>query len=73
MDRASQPLVSIVTPVYNEAEYLAECIESVLAQSYQNWEYTIVDNCSKDGSAEIARHYAGKDRRIRLVQKLGTS
>jgi glycosyltransferase involved in cell wall biosynthesis len=64
----SYPLVSIVTPVYNEAEHLAECIESVLSQGYENWDYTIVDNCSSDGSVEIARRYAAKDRRIRIVQ-----
>src|SRR5580704_12459641 len=62
----SLPFVSIVTPVHNEAEHLAECIESVLAQTYQNWDYTIVDNCSTDGSTEIANRYAEKDRRIRV-------
>jgi glycosyltransferase involved in cell wall biosynthesis len=66
MNGISQPLVSIVTPVYNEEENLAECIESVLAQTYQNWDYTIVDNCSTDRSLEIARRYAKKDRRIRV-------
>jgi glycosyltransferase involved in cell wall biosynthesis len=66
MKSASQPLVSIVTPVHNESAYLAECIESVLAQTYENWDYTIVDNCSTDGSAEIARTYAAKDRRIHI-------
>jgi glycosyltransferase involved in cell wall biosynthesis len=66
MNVTSQPLVSIVTPVYNEEEHLAECIESVLAQSYQRWDYTIVDNCSTDRSLEIARRYAGKDPRIRI-------
>ena len=62
----AQPLVSIVTPVYNDAEYLAKCIESVLAQTYQHWDYTIVDNCSTDGSADIACTYAAKDPRIRV-------
>lgn len=62
------PRVSIVTPVYNEAEYLSECIESVLSQTYTNWDYTVVDNCSTDGSAEIVRRYAARDSRIRLVQ-----
>jgi glycosyltransferase involved in cell wall biosynthesis len=61
------PLVSVLTPVYNDAEYLAECIESVLAQSYTNWEYTIVDNCSTDESCAIAQKYAARDSRIRLV------
>jgi glycosyltransferase involved in cell wall biosynthesis len=66
MKTASQPLVSIVTPVYNGAEHLAECIESVLAQTYQNWDYTIVNNCSTDATMEIARRFAAKDRRIRI-------
>ena len=66
MNTALQPLVSIVTPVYNEEGYLAECIESVLAQTYQNWDFTIIDNCSTDGSLEVARRYAAKDRRIRV-------
>jgi glycosyltransferase involved in cell wall biosynthesis len=56
----SQPLVSIVTPFYNTAEYLPECIESVLRQTYENWEYVLVNNCSTDGSAEIAARYASR-------------
>jgi glycosyltransferase involved in cell wall biosynthesis len=63
-----QPLVSVVTPFYNTREFLAECIESVLRQSYQNWEYVLVDNCSTDGSSEIAQEYAnGHPDKIRLV------
>lgn len=62
-----QPLVSIVTPVYNAQKYLAECIESVLVQSYENWEYVLVNNCSKDGSLAIAREYSARDPRIRVV------
>jgi len=68
MKLESQPLVSVVTPVYNCAEYLSECIESVLAQTYQNWDYTIVDNYSDDGSTEIAKRYAEKDSRIRVYR-----
>jgi len=60
--------VSIVTPVYNEAKHLEECIESVLAQTYQNWDYTIVNNCSTDGSADVARMYVARDPRIRIVE-----
>jgi glycosyltransferase involved in cell wall biosynthesis len=61
-----QPLASVVTPVYNGADYIAECIESVLGQTYENWEYVIVDNCSTDGTLEIARDYEARDPRIRV-------
>jgi glycosyltransferase involved in cell wall biosynthesis len=54
--------------VYNNASHLKECIESVLAQTYTNWDYTIVDNCSSDGSAEIALRLAEKDPRIRVSE-----
>ena len=60
------PIVSIITPVYNGEKYLAECIESILSQTYENWEYIVVNNCSKDGSIKIARDYAKKDSRIRV-------
>lgn len=66
MDRKSQPLVSVVTPVYNTEKYLAECVESVLAQTYQNWEYIIVNNCSTDRSLEIAQRYESQDARVRV-------
>jgi len=61
-----QPLVSVVTPVYNYQDYLVECIESVLAQTYEHWDYVIVNNCSTDRSGEIAERYAQKDSRIRV-------
>lgn len=62
------PLVSIVTPVYNGEKFLAEAIESVLGQTYSNWEYTIVENCSRDHSLEIAQSFAVKDKRIRIYK-----
>jgi hypothetical protein len=64
----SSPLVSVITPVYNGAEYLAECVESVLRQSYQNWEYIVLDNASTDDSHAIAVRYAEKDERIRVYR-----
>jgi glycosyltransferase involved in cell wall biosynthesis len=64
----STPLVSIVTPFYNTREFLAECIESVLRQTYENWEYVLVDNCSTDGSSDLAEHYASRfPDKIRLI------
>ena len=66
MNSESQPLVSVVTPVYNAEKYLAECIESVLAQTYENWEYVIVDNRSTDRSLEIAQLYAHQEARIHV-------
>lgn len=69
MTMVSQPLVSVVTPFHNTAAYLAECIESVLGQTYSNFEYILVDNCSADGSMEIAERYARRDPRIRLIRQ----
>lgn len=58
-------MISVVTPFYNTAAYLAECIESVLAQSHGDFEYIIADNASDDGSKEIAETYAARDKRIK--------
>lgn len=66
-ESAKQPLVSVLTPVYNGERYVGECIESVLGQTYQNWEYVIVNNCSSDRTLEIATEYARRDSRIRVV------
>ena len=60
------PIVSILTTVYNREKYLAACIDSVLASSYQNWELIIVDDVSSDGSVSIAQRYEKKDARIKV-------
>ncbi len=67
MKATAQPLVSVLTPVYNGEKYLAECIESVLAQTYWNWEYCILNNRSTDRTLEIADSYAAKDSRVRVI------
>ncbi|TGD82228.1 glycosyltransferase family 2 protein [Hymenobacter wooponensis] len=59
------PTVSVILPVYNQEPYLAETIESVLAQSFTDFELLILDDGSKDGSADIIRRYAARDPRIR--------
>jgi glycosyltransferase involved in cell wall biosynthesis len=64
----AEPLVSVVTPFHNTALYLSQCIESVLAQSYSRFEYILADNCSTDGSGEIAERYAQRDSRIRVLR-----
>jgi glycosyltransferase involved in cell wall biosynthesis len=62
-----QPHVTVLTPVYNGEAYIAECIESVIAQRYKNWDYVIVNNCSTDKTLDIATRYANEDPRIRIV------
>lgn len=61
-------LVSVVTPMYNAEKFIAETIESVQAQTYQNWEMVIVDDVSTDGSSEIVKEYAKEDSRIRYLR-----
>jgi glycosyltransferase involved in cell wall biosynthesis len=67
MQAQSMPLVSIVTPAYNEENCLSDCIESISAQTYPNWNYTIVNNCSTDRTLAIAQKYAARDDRIRVI------
>lgn len=57
-------LISIVLPVYNGEKYLRESIESVIAQTYKNWELLILDDCSTDDSSDIAKEYEAQDDRI---------
>ncbi len=70
MVSAKQPKVSVVTPVYNGEEFLEECIQSVIAQTYENFEYIIVNNCSTDKSFAIAQKFAEQDARIRVVNNV---
>jgi glycosyltransferase involved in cell wall biosynthesis len=64
----AEPFVSVLTPFYNTAAFLPECIESVLGQSFRNFEYLLVDNHSTDSSAAIARDYAQRDPRVRVIR-----
>lgn len=62
-------LVSIITPLYNSERFVGQTIESVLAQTYPNWEMIVVNDGSQDQGAEIVRQYAAKDPRIRLFEQ----
>jgi teichuronic acid biosynthesis glycosyltransferase TuaG len=69
-------MVSIITPSYNCSKYIVKTIESVLYQSYQNWEMIIVDDCSTDNSIEIIEKIIGdnpKTRLIKLMNNVGSA
>ncbi len=66
--QAEEDLISILVPVYNIREYIGECIETLINQTYKNIEIILVDNGSDDGSYEICQEYAKKDSRIRLFR-----
>ena len=61
-------LVTIITPNYNAEKFISDTLESVLAQTYTNWEMLIVDDCSNDRSIEIVKKYMVQDERIRLIE-----
>lgn len=63
-----EELVSIITPVYNCAKFLPKTIESVLNQTYKNWEMILVDDCTPDNSAEIINEYSKRDKRIKYFK-----
>jgi len=62
-------MISVVVPVYNVAKYLRRCIDSVLGQTCDDWEMVCVNDGSTDGSLDILREYAARDRRIRIIDK----
>lgn len=61
--------ISIVIPIYNTKEYLRECFDSIINQTYKNLEIILIDDGSTDGSSEICDNYAQKDSRIVVVHK----
>ena len=63
------PLISVVVPCYNQAQYLDECLQSVLDQTYQDWECIIVNDGSPDNTEEVAKKWVEKDPRFKYLYK----
>ncbi|MEX1027956.1 MAG: glycosyltransferase [Candidatus Paceibacterota bacterium] len=63
------PLISVVMPVYNRKKYLSLAVESILQQSFDDFEFIIIDDGSTDGASDVLRHYATQDSRVRLVEQ----
>lgn len=66
---SQKPIISVVIPVYQAEEYLVDCLESVLAQTYRNLEVLLVDDCSTDASASICEKYCQSDLRFKLIRR----
>ncbi len=64
--RGKEGLVSVIMSTYNSSRFVGESIESIMAQTYKNWELIITDDCSTDNSREILKAYAAKDPRIKV-------
>lgn len=63
------PLVSVIVPCYNQARFLPETLESVVSQSFQDWECVIINDGSTDNTIDVAQTYSSRDPRFRLVTK----
>lgn len=63
------PVISISMPAYNVEQYIGEAIESILAQTFTDWELIVVDDCSKDRTVAVVNEYAAKDSRIRIIKR----
>ena len=65
----NKPMISVIVPVYNAEKYLHKCIDSILAQTYSNFELLLIDDGSKDHSHEICVDFSKKDERIKVLNK----
>ena len=65
----NNPKISVIVPVYNAEKYLQRCIDSILNQTFPNFELLLIDDGSKDQSGEICDEYAKKDSRVKVFHK----
>lgn len=65
----TEPAVSVIVPIYNVEKYLAECVDSILGQTFQDIEVILVDDGSSDRSGQMADDYAAQDTRVKVIHK----
>ena len=62
-------MISVVMPAYNVEKYIVEAIESIIAQTYKDWELIVVDDCSKDATCEIVERYVNQYSNIKFIRR----
>lgn len=70
MNKNITPLISVVMPVYNAADFLRPALDSIINQTYKNWELIAVDDASTDASQKILKEYQAKDKRIKVLKNI---
>ena len=69
MENGNSPKISVIVPVYNVEKYLHRCVDSILSQTFTDFELLLIDDGSKDKSGVICDEYAQKDKRVRVFHK----
>lgn len=67
--RGERMKISVIVPVYNSEKYVGRCVDSIIAQTYQNWELILVDDGSTDNSLSILQEYENHDSRIKVIHQ----
>ena len=68
MNQNTNIIVTVIVPAYNYANFIGECLDSVLSQTFKNWECIVIDNGSTDNTQEIVKSYSNKDGRIKNIK-----
>ena len=67
--KMNRPLISVIVPVYNVERYISRCVDSILAQTYENLEIILVDDGSTDASGRVCEAYKDRDARVRTIHR----